>query len=330
MGTSKGFLSLNLSVTGMGSSTRTSIEGTVSHSAEYCNDDESTEDEEEYETVDVPPTPPRGIIANPTQPGSTQPDVLQIIKNAGASAISEINQALNSAQTEMNNLLNQLGSANNAQKETEEELEAVKAELVEANSKCSASEQKVIKLTNDLDITKALLSDSTEKARTSSIRLKDLEKQVLEKSIWESKYAVVEQERSQLEQQLTALRSALQALTLTQPATASATKTTPTPVAVKATPVTAEVVSTEILPASPVLKSAASPELPPRYEESVSSAPAPIPTPKSPLEIKREEQLAQLKQLQDMGFQLTLEQLKEKLQQHSGNMDHVVNSLLRY
>merc|ERR1712070_477294 len=123
-----------------------------------------------------------------------------------------------------------------------------------------------------------------------------------------------------------ALRSALQALTLTQPATAaataSATKTTPTPVAVKATPVTAEVVSTEILPASPVLKSAASPELPPRYEESVSSAPAPIPTPKSPLEIKREEQLAQLKQLQDMGFQLTLEQLKEKLQQHSGNMDH--------
>merc|ERR1712232_1011551 len=88
--------------------------------------------------------------------------------------------------------------------------------------------------------------------------------------------------------------------------------------------------STEILPASPVLKSAASPELPPRYEESVSSAPAPIPTPKSPLEIKREELLAQLKQLQDMGFQLTLEQLKEKLQQHSGNMDHVVNSLLRY
>jgi len=324
--TSKGILSLNLSVTGMGSSTRTSIEETV-------YDDESTEDEavalppllddEEYEKIDAPPAPPRGITAKPTEPEtkSETTDVLQIIQSAGASAISEINQALNSAQSEMNKLLNQLGSANTAQKETVKELEAVKAELAEANSQCSAGEQKVLKLTHDLNITKALLSDSTEKARASSIQVKELEKQVLEKTVWENKYAVAEKERSQLEQQLTALRSALQALTMPQPATVvsseSAAVTKTTLVAVKAKPVTAEVVSTEILPPSPVVKPAASPELPPRYEES------------APIDKERLEVLAQLKQLQDMGFKLTLGQLKEKLQQHSGNMEHVVHSLLR-
>merc|ERR1712232_100200 len=234
--------------------------------------------------------------------------------------ISEINQAMDSAQTEMNKLLNQLGNTSTKQKETEEELAAVKAELVKENGKLVESEQQVVKLTNDLNVATAFLSEAREQAKNTSIRLKDLEKQVSEKAIWEKKYTVAEQERAKLEHQLTALRSALQALTMTQPASEPAITTKPAPIVavpIEAKPVTAEVVSTEIVAASPVVKPAASPELPPPYEN-------PAPT-LSPLELKRQQQL---KQLRDMGFNLTLEQLNEKLEAHSGNMEHVVHSLL--
>jgi len=316
--TSKGFLSLNLSVTGMGQSTRTSIEESARSSDCDHDDNESTEDED-YERVQVPPTPPTPPTApaNPVQTNVQQVDVLQIIKNAGVSAISEINQAMDSAQTEMNKLLNQLGNTSTKQKETEEELAAVKAELVKENDKLIESEQKVVNLTNDLNGATELLVEAQEQAKNTSIRLMDLEKQVSEKAVWEKKYTVAEQERAKLEHQLTALRSALQALTaqpasepaITKPAPVKAVKAVP----IEAKPVTAEVVSTEVVAASPVVKPAASPELPPPYEK-----PAPI---LSPLEKKQQ-------QLRDMGFNLTLEQLKEKLEAHSGNMEHVVISLL--
>merc|ERR1739847_92145 len=123
--------------------------------------------------------------------------------------------------------------------------------------------------------------------------------------------------------------------------TQSSTPVEPTPVVATVTPVTkpvitatvtpvtkpviAEVVSNEIVPASPKIKPSPA-ELPPPYSEPTyaTSFPKNCPAP-SALELKRQQQLQQLR---DMGFELTVEQLTEKLEQHSGNMEHVVHSLL--
>jgi len=319
--TSNGLLSLNLSLPAMDQSTRTSIEEAVP--VEHCNDDESTDEEDYVEVNNVPPTPPPRATANPTEP-----DVFQIMKNAGETAILGINEALNSAQTEINRMVNQLDTTNAQQKQTEAELASVKTELAAANTKFAESEQQVVKLTQDLDATKAFLAVSTEHAQKASIRLKDLEKQALEKVVWQEKYKVAEQERNKLDQQLKALRSALQALTGNAPAPAK--------------PVTAEVISNEIIPSSSVdMEKGVQlppldddddeveeveplPELPPAYaEQKEESRPVPSPT---PLELLRQQQLQQLR---EMGFRLTIEQLNEKLAAHSGNMEHVVHSLLR-
>ena len=276
--TSKGFLSLNLSVAGMGASTRTSIEQTAS--PQPCNDDESTEDEEEN---DAPPIPTRN------RENSTQPDVIQVIRNAGISAISGINQALNSASSEIDKMLSELGTASTKQKKAEQELAVVKAELAKVNSQFVESEQQYIQLTHDLTITKALLSDSEQKVKSSSKRVEDLEKQLSEKTVWEKKFQVAEAERVRLDEELQALRSALQVLSLNQ-STAATTPTTPVvtkskpvttpmitapttvePVTTKPIPVSAEVVSNEVIPASPVTESARSPELPPPYEAPVAA-----------------------------------------------------------
>merc|ERR1712159_693961 len=229
--------------------------------------------------------------------------------------LAEVNKALNSASTEINKLLNQLNTSNAGQKKAEEELAATQAELEAANSKHAASEQKMVGLVNDLDKTKALLSKSTEQAQNTSKRLTDLEKQVSEKAVWENKYKVAEQERVKLDQQLKALRTALQALTVATPNTPVPVVTKPAPkpapVAAKPAPVAAEVVSNEIIAATP------SPELQPPYKATpAKNHPAP-----TALELKRQEQLQQLR---DMGFHLTVEQLA----QHGGNMEHVVHSLL--
>merc|ERR1712210_64840 len=99
------------------------------------------------------------------------------------------------------------------------------------------------------------------------------------------------------------------------------------PVIVKAKPVVAEVVSNEIMPPSPVMKGACSPELPPAYEAPVASSPFPKDcAAPSASELKKQKQLQQLR---DMGFNLTVEQLNEKLQQHGHDMSHVIHSLLR-
>lgn len=334
--TSNGFLSLNLSLPAMDQSTRTSIEEAffATVPVEHCNDDESTDEEDYVEVNNVPPTPPPRTAANPTEP-----DVFQIMKNAGETAILGINEALNSAQTEINRMVNQLDTTNAQQKQTEADLASVKTELAAANTKFAESEQQVVKLTQDLDATKAFLAESTAQAQKASIRLKDLEKQALEKAVWQEKYKVAEQERAKLDQQLKTLRSALQALT---------TGNAPAP----AKPVAAEVVSNEIIPSSPVDMEKGErlpplddsddeavqlppldcyddeveeveplPELPPAYAEP-ESRPVPSPT---PLELQRQQQLQQLR---DMGFHLTFEQLNEKLAEHSGNMEHVVHSLL--
>lgn len=331
--TSNGFLSLHLSVPAMEQSTRMSIEETATLPVEHCNDDESTDEEDFEEAVALPPLrplPPPRTTANPTEP-----DVFQVMKNAGESAVLGINQAFNSAQTEINRVLNQLDTTNAQQKRTEAELTSVKAELAAANLKFVESEQQVVQLADDLDVAKALLSEATAEAQTTSIRLKDLEKQALEKVTWQEKYKIAEQERVQLDQQLKTLHSALQALSA-----GNAPATTATPV--KAKPVTAEVVSNEIISSSspymeekveplPALVGDVLPELPPDYEddfedeyEEPESCPVPVPA-LTPLELQRQQQL---KQLRDMGFYLTLAQLNEKLATHSGNMEHVVNSLL--
>merc|ERR1712159_935791 len=198
---SNGFLSLNLSLPAMDQSKRTSIEEAffATVPVEHCNDDEST-DEEDYVEVNNVPTPPPRTTANPTEP-----DVFQIMKNAGESAISGINDALNSSQTEINRMVNQLDTTNAQQKQTEAELASVKTELAAANTKFAESEQQVVKLTKDLEVTKAFLAESTAQAQKASIRLKDLEKQALEKVAWQEKYKVAEQERAKLDQQLKAL-----------------------------------------------------------------------------------------------------------------------------
>lgn len=318
--TGKGFLSLNLSVTGMEGSTRTLIEQTAlsRSTTERCIDESTDEEEADDEVL------PRGYGKKPEEP-----DVLQILKNAGASAVSEINKALNSASAEIDNMFSQLGTATTKQKKTEEELAAAKEELSQVNSELSTSKQNVTQLTQELQNAKNLLSKSTAQAEQDAIRVQNLEKQVMEGAAWENKCKIAEQERAKLGQKLKALRSALKVLTMTE----SSTPTQPTPVVATVTPVTtkkpqpviAEVISNEIVSASPVIEPKA-PELPPPYEEP-TDAPA---FPKncaapSPLELKRQQQLQQLR---DMGFALTVEQLTEKLEQHSGNMEHVVHSLL--
>jgi len=320
--TDKGFLSLNLSVTGMEGTTRTLIEQTaLSRSTTERYIDESTDEEEADDEV----LPRQRGYGKKTE----EPDVLQILKNAGASAVSEINKALNSASAEIDNMFTQLGTATTKQKKTEEELAAAKEELSKVNSELGTSKQNVTQLTQELQNAKNLLSKSTAQAERDAIRVQNLEEQLAEGAAWENKCKIAEQERAKLDQQLKALRSALQALTMTE----SSTPAQPTPVVATVTPVTtkkpqpviAEVISNEIVSASPVVEPKA-PELPPSYEES-TNAPA---FPKncaapSPLELKRQQQL---QQLHDMGFALTVEQLNEKLEQHSGNMEHVVHSLL--
>jgi len=279
--------------------------------------DESTDEEEADDEV----LPRQREYGKKTE----EPDVLQILKNAGASAVSEINKALNSASAEIDNMFTQLGTATTKQKKTEEELAAAKEELSKVNSELSTSKENVTQLTQELQNAKNLLSKSTAQAERDAIRVQNLEKQVAEGAAWENKCKIAEQERAKLDQQFKALRAALQVL--------SSTPAQPTPVVATVTPVTtkkpqpviAEVISNEIVSASPVVEPKA-PELPPSYEES-TNAPA---FPKncaapSPLELKRQQQL---QQLHDMGFALTVEQLNEKLEQHSGNMEHVVHSLL--
>jgi DNA repair ATPase RecN len=318
--TDKGFLSLNLSVTGMEGSTRTLIEQTaLSRSTTERYIDESTDEEEADDEV-----LPRGYGEK-----TEEPDVLQILASRSACAVSEINKALNSASAEIDNMFTQLGTATTKQKKTEEELAAAKEELSQVNSELSTSKQNVTQLAQELQNAKNLLSKSTAQAERDAIRVQNLEKQVAEGAAWENKCKIAEQERAKLDQQLKALRSALKVLTMTE----SSTPAQPTPVVATVTPATtkkpqpviAEVISNEIVPASPVIKPA-SPELPPPYKEPTDtpSFPKNCPAP-SPLELKRQQQLQQLR---DMGFELTVEQLIEKLEQHSGNMEHVVHSLL--
>merc|ERR1712037_676350 len=235
------------------------------------------------------------------------------LKNAGASAVSEINKALNSASAEIDNMFTQLGTATTKQKKTEEELAAAKEELSKVNSELGTSKQNVTQLTQELQNAKNLLSKSTAQAERDAIRVQNLEEQLAEGAAWENKCKIAEQERAKLDQQLKALRSALKVLT-----TESSTPAQPTPVVATVTPVTTKKPQPVIEPKAP--------ELPPSYEES-TNAPA---FPKncaapSPLELKRQQQLQQLR---DMGFTLTVEQLNEKPEQHSGNMEHVVHSLL--
>lgn len=315
--TSNGFLSLNLSVTGMTESSRTAIEDTVSP----FTDDESTEDEDEDEAVPSPP--PRCRVVN-----STEPDILQVLKDAGVSAISEINSALSSASSEIDKMFMQLGTASAKQKKTEAQLAEAKAELAEVNIACAEGEQQVVLLTKKLEDCNKELAESESQKERDAARLQDLESQVSEAAEWENKFKVAEKERLKLDQQLKTLRSALQSLTMAEPEpepTPATTKTTPTPTP---TPVTAEVVSNEIVPelvivpALPPIET----ELPPPYEEPAAKPlfPKNCPAP-SPLELQKQQQLQQLR---DMGFNLTLEQLNEKLDECSGNMDQVVHSLL--
>merc|ERR1712032_853771 len=265
--TDKGFLSLNLSVTGMEGSTRTLIEQTALRSTtEDCINDETTDEEE----VDEDPIFPRRH-----RPNTEEPDVLQILKNAGASAVSEITTALNSASTEIDKMFTQLGTATTKQKKTEEELAAAKEELAQVNSELGTSKQNVTQLTQELQNAKNLLSKSTAQAERDAIRVQNLEEQLAEGAAWENKCKIAEQERAKLDQQLKALRSALQALTMTEsstPAQPTPVVATVTPVTTKPQPVIAEVISNEIVSASPVIEPKA-PELPPSYEES-TNAPA--------------------------------------------------------
>merc|ERR1739845_92877 len=160
------------------------------------------------------------------------------------------------------------------------------------------------------------LDESIEQKKRDSLRLQALESQLATAAEWESKWKVAENQRLQLDQQLQTLRSALKCLSATE--TAAEPEPKPAAVAAKPVTVTAEVVSNEIVP-----------ELPPSYESHVGVAkhnefPMNCPAP-TPLQLKRQQQIQQLK---DMGFHLTLEQLNEKLQQHGGDLSHVVQSLL--
>merc|ERR1712037_429137 len=85
---------------------------------ERCIDESTDEEEADDEVL------PRGYGKK-----TEEPDVLQILKNAGASAVSEINKAPNSASAEIDNMFTQLGTATTKQKKTEEELAVAKEEL---------------------------------------------------------------------------------------------------------------------------------------------------------------------------------------------------------
>jgi len=318
--TNNGILSLNLYVTGMGESTRAEIEDTAAHVADESTDDDSP-------VTENPVRPLRQVVQVVS---TTEPDILKILKDAGASAITEINSALGSASAEIDKMFSQLGAASTKQKQTEQQLAQAKVDLVEANSKCTASEQQVTILTQKLADTKTQLDESIEQKKRDSLRLQALESQLATAAEWESKWKVVENQRLQLDQQLQTLRSALKCLSATETAAEpepkpaavvakpAAVVAKPAAVAAKPVTVTAEVVSNEIVP-----------ELPPSYESHVGVAkhnefPMNCPAP-TPLQLKRQQQIQQLK---DMGFHLTLEQLNEKLQQHGGDLSHVVQSLL--
>jgi len=241
------------------------------------------------------------------------------------------------ASSEIDKMFKQLGTATTQQQKTEQELATVKAELKKANSKFMEGEQQVVKLTHELATTKAFLSESEELAKSNAIRLQALENQVSEAAMWENKFNVAERKRLEMEEQLKNLRAGIQALqfaSMTKPTVTPAetetvrsasmmkriiTSSETAPVITKAKPVVAEVVSNEIV--SP------SPELPPAYEAPVASSPFPknCPAP-SASELKKQKQLQQLR---DMGFNLTVEQLNEKLAQHGHDMSHVIHSLLR-
>jgi len=321
--TNNGILSLNLYVTGMGESTRAEIEDTAAHVADESTDDDSP-------VTENPVRPLRQVVQVVS---TTEPDILKILKDAGASAITEINSALGSASAEIDKMFSQLGAASTKQKQTEQQLAQAKVDLVEANSKCTASEQQVTILTQKLADTKTQLDESIEQQKRDSLRLQALESQLATAAEWESKWKVAENQRLQLDQQLQTLRSALQSLSATQtaaqpepkPAVVAAKPAVvaakPAVVAAKPVNVTAEVVSNEVAPAPPAL--------PPSYESHAGVAkhnefPTNCPAP-TPLQLKRQQQI---QQLSDMGFHLTLEELNEKLQQHGGNLSHVVQSLL--
>jgi DNA repair exonuclease SbcCD ATPase subunit len=187
---------------------------------------------------------------------------------------------MNAASSEIGNMLTELGTATSKQKKTEEELAAAKAELSQINSDLSTSEKNVTKLTQELSNAKDLLSMSTKQLEQDTMRMQSLEKQAKEGAAWENRYKVAEQERVNLSQQLQALRSALKVLTMTE----TSTPVQPTPAVATVTPVTtenqqkpatqpkpviAEVISNEIVPASPVIKPA-SPELPPQTQSVFS------------------------------------------------------------
>lgn len=304
--TSNGFLSLKLLLNGVEPKVFAEIEDSALINDD-STDEEDDQEEDGYVLPAVPPTVPRRSRApddNATPEQTT--DILQAMKDAGVAAVTEINSALASATTEINNVMDQLAGANTKQKQTKAELDSVIAELAEVTSKCTDSEQQVVKLTHELEVTKASLSKSTEEAKITSIRVKDLEKQAAEKVMWENKCKAVEQERDQLGKQLQDLRTALQVLTMSNK---------PTPV--KATPVTAEIVSNEIIPPSPVVEPAPAPELPPAYENVAVVAPG-----------ASAKERKQLQQLLDMGFKLTVEEMNEKLHAHGGSMEHVIQSLL--
>lgn len=325
--TSNGFLSLKLLLNGVEPTVIAEIEDSALMKDD-STDEEDDEEDDGYVLPAVPPAVPSRFRAPDENATEASADILKVMKDAGIAAVAEINSALSSATTEINKVVDQLAGANTKQKETQAQLDSVIAELAEVTSKCDDSEQQVIKLTHELDVTKASLSLSTEEARIASIRVQDLEKQAAEKVMWENKCKAAEQERDELSKQLQDLRSALQALT---------TSNIP-----KATPVTAEIVSTEIIPPSPEVAPATlperPPELPPAYTEVVSEPisdaasdlePAPVPElPPAHSEAASDLERQQLQQLRAMGFKLTLEEMKEKLAAHNGCMEFVIQSML--
>lgn len=323
-------LNLRLSVPGIDGRTQIAIEATA--------------------VSENPVPPPRGVIAAAAAPTSTTTDILQVLKQAGTSAVAELNSAMGIAAKEIDVLFCQLGTASTKQKKTEKQLVAAKAALVEANSRCTAGEQQVSSLKENLSAAETLLEESRAQKARDAARLQALEVQAAEAVEWEKKWKIAEEQRLRLEQQLQALQSGLRRLSVGEPEATSA-----------------EVVSTEVVPPSPVIEPVPAAELPPPYTEAIerpvgvpvanhnvfpvdtvdttaapiaatavkvirrratavkvtpvaNQFPADCPAP-TPLQLK-------MQQLRAMGFQLTYEQLREKLVEHSGNMQHVINSLL--
>merc|ERR1739845_123763 len=232
-----------------GESTRAEIEDTAAHVADESTDDDSP-------VTENPVRPPRQVVQ---VMGTTETDILKILKDAGASAITEINSALGSASAEIDKMFSQLGAASTKQKQTEQQLAQAKVDLVQANSKCTASEQQVTILTQKLADTKTQLDESIEQKKRDPLRLQALESQLATAAEWESKWKVAENQRLQLDQQLQTLRSALKCLSATETAAEpepkpaavvskpAAVAANPAAVAAKPVTVTAEVVSNEIV-----------------------------------------------------------------------------------